>query len=1068
MLRRIVVGTGVLALTLPMFAGAAQAAPDDPSARFQKTAVAGRASSDARPMSVTADGRVTVVVEMKGDPVAVVQADKNRQLTAAERTSIKKDLRKKQDAIAGDLKSRGGRIQGTMQSAYNGIQVSLPAAEVDAVASLAGVVAVHPVQRYTLDNATSVPYLGVPQVWQDTGYTGKNVKVAIIDTGIDYTHATFNGPGTAEAFELASGTSAEAADPALFGPDAPRVKGGWDFVGDDYNADADAGSPSLIPQPDPNPLDCQGHGSHVAGTTGGGGVTSDGAAYTGPYDASTPSQQFLVGPGVAPEVDLYALRVFGCEGSTDITTQAIDWAVDNGMDVINMSLGSTYGRGDDPTAVAASNAVGAGVVVVASAGNEGPNPYMVGAPGGGDGVIAVSAVDSTESFPGAQLAFGGTTLEAVNANGADLSGVGALTVVPVGQWVDDPTSEDPADQVFSYGLGCSVDEYTAAFDAAGVSASDNVVAVVSRGTCARVAKAIFGQQAGADAVIMVNNAAALPPYEGAITSNPDDGTPYVVTIPFLGVPIGDGQTIAAAEGEPLTITAAQIQNPGFEQYASFSSGGPRNGDSAIAPDVAAPGVSIASAGVGTGNGAAIMSGTSMASPHVAGVAALVTQAHPGWSSEDLSAAIVGSADPLGADVQNARVGGVGLVDTAQAVDATVTVTGDAFRTDSGWLRESALSFGFEESSRGFFGVKTITIENHGRKAVTYKLSTEETAQTSKARVSLSSRSVRVPAGGKVKVLVALSAAASEIESSTGNDQFAFREISGNVLLSSASGDLRVPYLMVPRATTNVVATSGGRSWFSVAGNGNGNGKGNGNRPTEQKITLRNPQGAFDTTADFYTWGLSDARDVPKSAPGSGYDLRAAGVQSFADGDDQFLVFAVNNFDRFSNAATNEYDVLIDTNGDGETDWILFAADSGNFWAGDPDGNSEVILYNPATGEAASTGFLATAPTDSSTLLLPVYASWLGLTAEAGTFSYGVESYSLEGAGSDAIAGTATYNPWAPALGNGQFETVPRNGKVEVSVAIDQAAWVQQKPLGTMAVVLDNAAGKEEAILVRGR
>jgi hypothetical protein len=81
----------------------------------------------------------------------------------------------------------------------------------------------------------------------------------------------------------------------------------------------------------------------------------------------------------------------------------------------------------------------------------------------------------------------------------------------------------------------------------------------------------------------------------------------------------------------------------------------------------------------------------------------------------------------------------------------------------------------------------------------------------------------------------------------------------------------------------------------------------------------------------------------------------------------------------------------------------------------------------------------------------------------------VESYSIEGyGGSDEMPGTATYNAWSPALSNGQFETVPRNGKVDVTVAVDPMAWKAQKPLGTMAVVLDNAAGKEEAILVRGR
>src|SRR5690606_34159609 len=120
-------------------------------------------------------------------------------------------------------------------------------------------------------NATSVPFLGVPAVWQDTGFTGEGIKVAILDTGIDYTHATFGGPGTTEAYEAAHAAGTEPADPTMFGPDAPRVKGGIDLVGDDYDANDDAS----IPQPDDNPLDCHGHGTHVAGTAGGSGVTAD-------------------------------------------------------------------------------------------------------------------------------------------------------------------------------------------------------------------------------------------------------------------------------------------------------------------------------------------------------------------------------------------------------------------------------------------------------------------------------------------------------------------------------------------------------------------------------------------------------------------------------------------------------------------------------------------------------------------------------------------------------------------------------------------------------------------------
>ena len=164
-------------------------------------------------------------------------------------------------------------------------------------------------------------------------------------------------------------------------PAAPRVKGGIDLVGDSYNADPDSATYQPIPHPDPNPLDCVhtsgsvGHGSHVAGTAAGSGVLANGTTYTGPYNATTISgNSWTVGPGVAPKADLYAVRVFGCDGSTDVTVDAIEWAVDNDMDVINMSLGSSFGTKDDPSAVATTNAAKAGVVVVTSAGNSGAEP----------------------------------------------------------------------------------------------------------------------------------------------------------------------------------------------------------------------------------------------------------------------------------------------------------------------------------------------------------------------------------------------------------------------------------------------------------------------------------------------------------------------------------------------------------------------------------------------------------------------------------------------------------------------------------------------------------------------
>lgn len=188
MRRCILAAVGAIALLLPSSAALAASPDDDPASRFAASASHGAVDSSFRSAAIGADGRVTVVIEMTGDPVAVVQAEKGRELTPGERGDVKGKLKKAQDSIRGTITSEGGEIQAQMQSAYNGFQASVPVDQVDAVASPPGVVAVHPVRTYAVDNAVSVPFLGLPQVWQNTGYTGQNVKVAIIDTGIDYTH----------------------------------------------------------------------------------------------------------------------------------------------------------------------------------------------------------------------------------------------------------------------------------------------------------------------------------------------------------------------------------------------------------------------------------------------------------------------------------------------------------------------------------------------------------------------------------------------------------------------------------------------------------------------------------------------------------------------------------------------------------------------------------------------------------------------------------------------------------------------------------------------------------------
>ena len=207
----------------------------------------------------------------------------------------------------------GGKVLHRYQYAYNGIKVRATGAQLgraggDAAASSACGAS----RRTTADNIKAVPYVGAPTAWQTSGATGAGQTIAVIDSGIDYTHANFGGPGTPEAYDANDPTDHR----GRHVPDRQghrrlrlrrqRLRRGAATLG------------STTPTPDPDPLDCGDHGSHVAGTAAGQGVLADHSTYTGPYDTSIYSDPdaFVVGPGVAPEAKLIALKVFGCEGST--------------------------------------------------------------------------------------------------------------------------------------------------------------------------------------------------------------------------------------------------------------------------------------------------------------------------------------------------------------------------------------------------------------------------------------------------------------------------------------------------------------------------------------------------------------------------------------------------------------------------------------------------------------------------------------------------------------------------------------------------------------------------------
>ena len=946
----------------------------------------------------------TVVLELEGDPVAVVRSrtGSRRPLAAMERAQIESSLMAQQERMVPSIEAMGGEVLARFQNAINGIKVRGTPEQIAAMSQLPGVVAVRRVALHERLNAISVPFIGAPAVWDGgrSGFRGEGVKVAIIDTGIDFTHANFGGPGTPDAYNAAFAADTQPADPALFGPTAPKVKGGIDLVGDDY----DPSNPQATPKPDMNPLDCGAHGSHVAGTVAGFGVNADGTTYKGSYDANTPNNQWLIGPGVAPLADLYAVRVFGCSGSTNVVVDAIDWAVKNDMDVINMSLGSPFGSAGDADAVAASNAAEAGLVVVAAAGNEGGGNYITGSPAGGDKVISVAAMDSNspQSFPGVTLNIGTQSALVQNSNNAAFNGTPLqVYVLPDGKG--------------GVSLGCDEAEYVDAQIA-------GKLVVTQRGTCARVFRAQMGQKHGAAAVALINNGPGYPYFEGDIPVA--DGATTFVTIPFLGVLQSDAAKLTGAASASFGA-ATPIANPAWHAFADFSSGGPRTGDGFLKPDISGPGVNVVSTAMGTGNQGVAFSGTSMATPHVAGVAALVLESHPFWPADDVRKAILNTADAYPIQGFRVRLGGSGLVKPFPATRTAAI----AYEKSSG---RANLSFGVAEFTSDYRKTKTVKIQNNGAQGISFSIS--NVVQTgSPATVSVWPQDLYVPAGSSRTFDVTLIVPASKV-----GDSSDFREVAGLVVATPASGQnggsgLTIPYYLVPRARSLVRTGTLSGSF--------------GPKKPKANLKIYNDSKFVGGTVDLYSWGLAgknqDAADV---------GIRAVGVQANPYNGDQLLFFAVNTFKPWSNNAANEFDLLIDTTGAGKPNFAVVAADEGYLTTGSPDGTMVTALINLTTG-AGQVQFPVVTPTDGSTLLIPVFAGDLGVTAANPRFSYSVNSFS--GTGATDTTGWAKFNAWTNSVTTASFVTLQPGQHSTLPLAINATEWAQTPSLGVMIVGMEN-------------
>ena len=518
------------------------------------------------------------------------------------------------------IKNLRAKVNFDFSYVLNGISIDATGDAINKIITMPSVKGVYKEKTYTLLRENSREVIGADLTNQlkdakQNSITGIGIKVAVIDTGVDYNHK-----------ELGGGKFPNS-----------KVVGGYDFA----NNSSD-------------PMDYNGHGTHVAGIIAGSDL------------------------GIAKDAKIYAYKIFANYGdstSSSLIVKAIDQAVKDKCDVINISIGTPDGasNSDDPESMAVRNAVSAGVVLVAAAGNAGvPSDlvnFPVSSPASVDVAIGVGASNDAET---GVIAVGGQKV--------------------LGQYPDEsPTFSQGDYDVVYCGLGTKND-----------FASKNVkgkIALIDRGQIYFGDKDLNAKDAGAVGVIVCNNVSGVPKIALVSQDNPSR-TDF---IPFLFVSFTDGQFLKRNLGTQFFIS----NEAGLGLMAEFSSAGPTS-DFYFKPDLVAPGVNISSTYLN--NSYMEISGTSMASPIVAGCAALLKQAKPTLSPQEIKYLMMNTADILYNPASNfpyaPTLQGAGRVNIFNAVNST------------GIIYPAALIFGNGEVSKTF----SVTLKNLSTNTKTFNTS----------------------------------------------------------------------------------------------------------------------------------------------------------------------------------------------------------------------------------------------------------------------------------------------------------------------------------------------------------
>jgi minor extracellular serine protease Vpr len=622
----------------------------------------------------------SALVQLKGDPLATYEKTKpphGKKVDFA--SSTVKSYRAQLNNLRNDFKqwlqqnAPAAKVTGEFDIALNAVGVKLNGVSLGTIASAPMVErAQHEaVYRPLAHEDPDLALVKALQAWAAGGNTaaakGAGVEVAIVDSGIDVTHPCFSD-----------------GNPANDG----RFTNDKVIVAEVHNNQA--GSRGYTPE------DLNSHGTHVAGTVACNehtpalvhGVDIDAAP-----DGYEPS-------GVAPQAKLGNFNVFPAEDgnarSEDIV-DALESAYEQGFDVANMSLGGNSSGIDDLLAMATDNLDRANMVIAVAAGNSGPGFSTIESPGKAERALTAGAY-TVGHFVGAGITtqdgsgpFGGAT--------GDFAVVTQDLTAPLG--------------VVTGTGAAGLSQACSALPAGSLTGK---IALVARGTCVFSLKIRNAQDAGAVATIVVNNVGGDPIAMGL------GGIPNEPTIPAYMVSMADGTTLATKNGQNTTIPAAlsYFNTTNDNIMAGFSSWGPTDVDFRVKPDAVAPGVNVLSsqpawtcdpdgpAGPPAEGCWAFFQGTSMATPHLAGIAAVVRSQNQDWDASQVRSAIVNTATRTGtlnstasAEQLNANIIGAGRADASNAVAAKVA------------LDPVSLSFGALPSGSGQSTSKTITVSSLG-------------------------------------------------------------------------------------------------------------------------------------------------------------------------------------------------------------------------------------------------------------------------------------------------------------------------------------------------------------------